>query len=165
MVCLPNYNGYMNEQQTYQEMIELIFRVINKFQAIEQIPQYFGTAETLYPREIHTIQAIGNYPKINVTDLAAKLGITKGTISPIVTKLAKKKLVVKFKDSENHKEVLLRLTPKGEVAYHAHEMFEQQIRSRFFDMFEKATPENLGFLKEFLQVSENMLDEHLNNVL
>jgi DNA-binding MarR family transcriptional regulator len=151
---MPNYIGYMNEQQKYQKMIELIFRVINKFQAIEQIPQHFGTEEMLYPREIHTIQAIGNYPNINVTDLADKLGITKGTISPIVTKLAKRKLVVKFKDSENHKEVLLSLTPKGEVAYHSHEMFEQQIRSRFFDMFEKATPENLEFLKEFLQVSE-----------
>ncbi len=165
MVWLPNNIEYMNEQQKYQEVIEFIFRVINKFQVIEQIPQHFGTEETLYPREIHTIQAIGNYPNINITDLAAKLGITKGTISPIVTKLSKRKLVMKFKGGENQKEVLLRLTPKGEVAYHAHEMFEQQIRSRFFEMFEKATPENLGFLKAFLQVSEKLLDEHLNKVL
>lgn len=141
--------------------MELIFQVINNFQSVEQIPQYFGTEEKLYPREIHTIQAIGNYPDINVTDLAAKLGVTKGTISPIVTKLARKTFVTKFKSGENNKEVLLQLTPKGQVAYHAHEMFEQQFRLRFFEMFDRATPENLEFLHSFLQMSKSLLEEHI----
>ena len=120
----------MNEPGKYQELMWLILQVINKFSAMEKEPRYFGTEEKLYSREIHTIQAIGNYPVINVTDLASKLGITKGTISPIVTKLAEKKLVLKFKGGDNNKEILLRLTPKGEVAYYAHEMFERQFLSR-----------------------------------
>jgi DNA-binding MarR family transcriptional regulator len=133
--------------------------VINKFQSVEQTPRHFGTEEKLYPREIHTIQAIGNYPDINVTDLAAKLGVTKGTISPIVTKLAGKKLVIKLKNGGNNKEVLLQLTPKGQVAYHTHEMLEQQFRLKFFEMFDRASPENLEFLRAFLQVSKALLDE------
>ena len=149
----------MNEPGKYQELMWLVLQVINKFSAMEKEPRYFGTEEKLYSREIHTIQAIGNYPDINVTDLASKLGVTKGTVSPIVTKLAKKKLVLKFKGGNNNKEVLLRLTPKGEVAYHAHEMFERQFLSRLFEVFEKATPENIAFLKEFLQVSNKILDE------
>lgn len=155
----------MNKEQHYHHIMELVFQAINKFQTIEQIPQCFGTEEKLYPREIHTIQAIGNYPDINVSDLASKLGITKGTISPIVTKLARKKLVTKFKRGKNNKEVLLRLTPKGQVAYYAHEMFELQFRSRLFEVFEQATPENLEFLHEFLNVSNDLLDEHLQGIV
>ncbi len=154
----------MNGQNEYNELIRLTFRVVNKFQAIEKIAQRFGTEEELYPREIHTIQAIGKYPDTNITDLASRLGITKGTISPIVTKLAKKKFVSKLKGIENNKEIILRLTPKGEVAYHAHEMIEQQIHSKLYDILEKASSENLNFLREFLHVSENILDEHLKGI-
>jgi DNA-binding MarR family transcriptional regulator len=155
----------MNRQNRYNELIKLTFHIVNKFQAIEKISQRFGTEEELYPREIHTIQAIGNYPGTNITDLASRLGITKGTISPIVTKLAKKKFVLKLKGIENNKEVILRLTPKGQVAYHAHEMFEQQIHSKLFDILEKSSSENLEFLREFLLVCENILDEHLKEIL
>ena len=164
IVCIPNYNIFMNGQNEYNELIRLTFRVINKFQAVEKIAQRFGTEEELYPREIHTIQAIGRYPGINITDLASRLGITKGTISPIVTKLAIKRFVSKSKGLENNKEVILRLTPKGEVAYHAHEMIEQQIHSKLFEILEKASSGNLNFLREFLNVSENIIDEHLKEI-
>ena len=96
MVWMPNHTGYMNEMGKYQELMWLVLQVINKFSAMEKEPRYFGTEEKLYSREIHTVHAIGNSPNINVTDFADKLGVTKGTISPIVTKLAKKKLVLKF---------------------------------------------------------------------
>jgi DNA-binding MarR family transcriptional regulator len=164
IVWIPNYNCIMNEQDRYNELIKLTFRVMNKFQAVEKIAQRFGTEEELYPREIHTIQAIGNHPDINITDLASRLGITKGTISPIVTRLAKKKFVSKLKGIENNKEVLLRLTPKGEVAYHAHEMFEHQVHSRLYDILEKSSSDNLDFLGEFLRVSESIMDEHLREI-
>jgi len=151
----------MDQQETYQELLETIMRVVNKFQAVHKIPRRFGIEEELYPREIHTIQAIGNLPGINVTDLAVKLGVTKGTMSPIVTRLVRKKLVTKYFAQTNHKERLLRLTPKGEIAYHAHEIFDRQLAIRLFDAFEEANRENLRFLKRFLQVGEAVLDEHL----
>jgi hypothetical protein len=38
-------------------------------------------------------------------------------------------------------------------------MFERQFLSKLFEVFEKATPENIAFLKEFLQVSNKIIDE------
>lgn len=164
IVCIPNYYKDMGGPEIYDELIRLTFQVVNKFQAVEKISQHFGTEEALYPREIHTIQAIGNHPDTNITGLASILGITKGTVSPIVTKLAKKKFVLKLKGMDNNKEVVLRLTPKGEVAYHTHEMFEQQIRSKLFDILEKAGSENLLFLGKFLRVCNKILDDHIKEI-
>ena len=151
----------METQQKYQELLAIIMRVMNKLQIAHKVARYFGTDEKLTPREAHTIQAIGRFPEINVTELADRLGVTKGTASPMVAKLARKKLVIKMKAPENCKEIRLRLSPKGEVAFHAHEMFDRQLGVRLFEVFETANHENLQFLEKFLETAETVLDEQI----
>lgn len=98
---------------------------------------------------------------MNVTQLAEQLGVTKGTISPVVTKLAKRGYVSKLKGGENNKEVLLRLTVKGQMAYHGHEMFHLKLHTELFEEFERENPDHIEFLKRFLQVGEQLIDKYL----
>lgn len=151
----------MERQQQYMQLMETLIRVIHKFYALEKIPKDFGIGENFYQQEIHTIAAIGNNPDINVTQLAEKLGVTKGTISPVVTKLAERGYVSKLKGGESNKEILLRLTVKGQMAYHGHEMFHLKLHAELFEEFDRENSDHLEFLKRFLQVGEHLLDQYL----
>ncbi len=105
----------MTKQETFKNIGETFNRIINKFSSIEKKPRDFGIGDLLYPSEIHNIEIIGRNPGINVTNLAKKLGVTKGAVSQIVNKLERKKLVAKFRDSNNEKEVMLKLQKRGKL--------------------------------------------------
>jgi len=84
---------------------------------------------------------IGTHPDINGTSLAKIMGVTKGAISQVIKKLEKKKLVDRYQNPTNNKEILLRLTKKGEIDYHGHEAYHAKYDSQWFEALEKITPE------------------------
>jgi DNA-binding MarR family transcriptional regulator len=151
----------MKYEKEMNELRDLFLSIINKYKEYEKIPQYYGTNELLYLSEITTIETIGAYPEINVTDLAQKLGITKGAISQKLKKLEKKELVVRSKDPLNHKEVRIKLTLKGEIAFHQHQLFHLQFASEFFNELEQWTPEQMVFLKRVFTVFNQLFDKAL----
>lgn len=154
----------MDVQYRFKEIMDTFLRLVDKFHASEKIPRHFGIDEKLHMQEIHTVAAIGETPDMNVTQLSEKLGITKGTVSPIVSKLAQKQLVTKYKGGTNNKEVLLRLTVKGEVAYHAHEMLHSKIHADMYaglrEHYGDITPAHLDFAEVFLHVAEHLIDRY-----
>jgi len=83
----------------------------------------FGTGVLMYRREIHTIQAIGRNPGINVTTLAEYMGVTKGAVSQTIKKLSNKGLVRRTRVPGNVKEVVLELTELGWIGFHNHDKF------------------------------------------
>jgi DNA-binding MarR family transcriptional regulator len=152
----------MQVQNEYYDIMKMLMRVVNKFHALDRTPRDFGTGERLYMTEIHTIDAVGKTPDMNVTEIAETLGVTKGTLSPLVSRLAKRKYVTKFKGGANRRDVLLRLTPKGQIAYHGHEMFHLKMHAKLFEQFEDQ-PEFIRLLKQFLRVGDDMLDCYLEH--
>ena len=85
-------------------------RVINKLARLAQTPADLGTGEPLYYSELQVIDAVQNNPGINVTVLANLLGITTGTVSPIVNQLANRGYLKKSKTSGDGRVVRLELT-------------------------------------------------------
>jgi len=81
----------------------------------------------MYRKEIHTLQAIGQHPKINITALAEHMGVTKGAVSQMVSKLVKKEMIRKIYAEDNKKEVILELTNLGRIGFHNHEKFHMDI--------------------------------------
>ena len=140
--------------------MENFFRVVQKFHALEKIPRRFGMSEKFSMQEIHTIAAVGHSPKLNITELAEKMGVTKGTISPVVKKLARKGFISKSRGKDN-KEIVLQLTVKGELAYHGHEMFHLKLHAELFGDFEQESPECWIFLEKILRVGDSLLDRYL----
>ncbi len=156
----------MDAQYRFKDLMDTFLRIVEKFHAIERTPRNFGIDEKLHMQEIHVLAAIGERPDINVTQVAERLGITKGTVSPIVSRLSKKQFVTKYKGGRNKKEVLLRLTVKGEIAYHAHEMLHRQIQAAMYaglrEKYGENTPEYLDFAETFLRIAEELVDQQGN---
>ncbi len=142
----------------------IFFRIMNKLKEAEKIPLNYGSGEKLYSSEIHTIAYIGRHPDINVTNLAKMVGVTKGAISQAIKKLEKKKLVERYQNPTNNKEILLRLTKKGEIDYHGHEAYHAKYDAQFFEALEKLTPEQIQFIEYLLQEMETTINRQFKQL-
>lgn len=91
--------------------MDILFRMINHFNELGKKPQQFKT-ELLYPSEIHLLCFVDQNPDNNITEIAQKLGVTKGAVSQVISKLEKKGVIKKF-NLHNQKEVFLCITEYG----------------------------------------------------
>jgi DNA-binding MarR family transcriptional regulator len=146
--------------QILNDLVEQTLRLINKYNSLEKKLYNFGIDELLTPAEIHTIDCIGRNSGINVTNLAEKLGITKGAVSQMVNKLKKKDLVTKLKDSDNDKEVILLLSKKGKIAFDGHIKFHADIYRDFMPLVENTSIERIKSFKEIINKIEFHLDRY-----
>jgi len=146
-----------DEHAKFDELLGVLDEVMTKGGTMHGGPMNFGTGVPLYRSEIHTIQAIGSNPGINVTRLAERIDVTKGAVSQTVTKLTGKRLVRKIRAEDNAKETRLVLTDLGWVGYESHERFHGEmydtVRDYFGDEFNQK-------LDTFLTVMRD-----LNNIL
>ena len=142
---------------------DMFHRIMNKMKRIEQKPRRFGTDFLLYPSEIHTIEAIGRNAGINVTALAALQGVTKGAVSQIVQKLVKKGMVVRMKDEMSDREVLLKLSDTGKIAYQAHADFHSQIDPELVAIIAQADDANIEFVETIFKAIDRFCDQVIND--
>ncbi|KFM99238.1 MarR family transcriptional regulator [Bacillus clarus] len=107
--------------------------------------------------ELHVIECIGKNGLMNVTAITTEMGMTKGAISKICTKLFQKQFVEKMKMLDNQKEIFFLLTEKGNEVYIAHEELHKQAEEKWLLLLDKYTKEELAFIQRFVKdVSSHM---------
>ena len=137
------------------------FGTFHKMDTMEKLPYDFGTGDLINRSEIHMIGAIGTHNDINVTDLAELLEVSKSAISQMIRKLSEKDLVEKYRDPENDKEVLLRLTPRGKIAYHGHEQYHARYDAQMLKNIGPLTDEEFDIIKRFIDAVDITADASL----
>ena len=147
-------------EDTYERILSKFDRVVTAMEGMHAPSFSFGTGIPMYRREIHTIQVIGKNPGINITALAEKMDVTKGAVSQIITKLAKKGLVRKTYAPGNAKEVVPELTDLGRVGFRNHERFHMEAlniaREHFGDRIEDRFKVAEAVMTDF----NNIVDEY-----
>lgn len=149
----------MTAKPDMRKVSEAWIRILNKMDACEKEPYDFGSGIILYCSEIHTIMAIGNNPDSNITNLAFLLGISKSAISQMVTRLGKKGLVERYRDSGNDKETRIRLTPRGTIAYLGHEQHHARISAGIHQRLGELTDDQFTLIIRLLSAVEETIDE------
>ena len=122
-------------QAAFYDLGILIGRLLGHWTAFANRPRQFGTGRRIFPSETYAIEAIGRAPGINVTCLAAALGVTKGAVSQTVGTLVRKGLVRKIGGTRSAREVCLVLTQRGGVAFRNCERFYQLAYRLFLGRF------------------------------
>lgn len=126
----------MNEfRKSYETMQHALLELVETVNAHHRGGVNFGTGHRLHPAEIHTIAAIGDEPKITVTQLAERLSVSKPTISERIGKLMKKGLVEKGTKPDNAKAVTLLLTEMGWTAHAHHEAHHDNMFDAFVSQY------------------------------
>ncbi len=143
------------------DLIKKSIRIFSKYMELESMSTEYEHGIILYPSEIHTIEVIGKNSELNITELAVKLGITKGTISKALRKLQDKKMVEKYKSADNKKEVYLKLTQNGQKAFDAHEKYHQDFYCEINQYLESLNVEEKTIIQGFLKKSEDLLDDFI----
>ena len=146
----------MATEKQIAELRDIFIRIINTYISLEKTPKDYGTGDKLYVSELNTIEMLGDYPGINVTEFAKKQGVTKGAVSQIISKLVKKDYVVKYKEDFNSKEVKLKLSMKGETAFHSHKLMHLQFEKEFFNNLNEMTEEEYNNIFKFLSNIDNI---------
>ncbi|MBB6218291.1 DNA-binding MarR family transcriptional regulator [Anaerosolibacter carboniphilus] len=73
--------------------------------------------------EAHAIEILGSYGKMNMKELAGKLGVTTGTTTVTVDRLEKKKYAQREFTKEDRRVILISLTEKGVEAAKEHHKY------------------------------------------
>jgi len=116
-----------NDLETFELLMVEATRLVARAESFHAPYFDFGTGVPLYRSEIHTIETIGKNPGINVTRLAERMGVTKGAVSQMLTRLAKKRLVERGRPPGSEKEVTIDLSDLGRRAFENHSAFHRQI--------------------------------------
>lgn len=129
-------------------------RLIMQLKRLERQPHTFGSAGTLSPSEIHTIDAIGCDGAILMSELAVRLGVTKGAITQLIDRLLAKELVTRTPHPHDSRGIIISLTTKGKEAYKAHEakhnQFYDQLRSHLNEQEIKIFEKSIEILNDVL---------------
>ena len=142
-----------NELQT---LIDLFLKILHLYSVIGRKPKDYGTGDLLYFTEIHTIAMVGKNREINMTRLADMMGVTKGAISQTIRKLVSKSLIIKS-NTNNRKEINLRLSEKGRIVYKGQESFQKELFTFAGTLYDRARPEDRYLVRRlFLAISDNM---------
>lgn len=102
---------------------ELLVNTFNEILTIEQTALKSGKLNDLSVTEIHTIEAIGMYNSRTMSEVAADLGITVGTLTTAINNLVKKGYVERQKSENDRRVVKVVLTKRGKLAHRVHEKF------------------------------------------
>lgn len=146
-----NFNNKLKTSYT-------LLRLAAKISKLDKKTRYYGTDEQLFEAEIHMIKAVKENKGIHITGLAEKLGVTKGAVSQIITKLQKKGMIIKEIDPHNLSRLILRLTPKGETAHLYHQKIHQEFDDIVNNILKNSSDEEKVFLKNFLISLEEKID-------
>lgn len=145
----------MKEQ--YIEINKMLVEVYDDVNHIEEYSIKQGAFHDLSITEIHTIDAIGLYGSKTMSEVAASLEITMGTLTTAVDKLIKKGYVERNRSDTDRRIVNICLTKRGKLAYRIHEKFHMDMVKAIMEDF---TPEE----EEILLKALSKLNKHLKDI-
>lgn len=146
---------HMNEK--LKKINDLMVEVFNDVMHIEEVTLKKGAFSDLSITEIHTIEAVGLYASRTMSEVAADLEITMGTLTTAVDKLIKKGYMERSRSESDRRIVNVSLTNRGKLAYRIHEKFH-------IDMVKAITNDFTSEEEEVLLSALDKLNRHLKDI-
>lgn len=143
-----------------EKLVQINKMLVEVYDDVNHIEEYSiksGAFKDLSITEIHTLEAIGLYGSKTMSEIAATLEITMGTLTTAVDKLIKKGYVERSRSETDRRIVNINLTRKGKLAYRIHEKFHlDMVQAIMLDF----TPEE----EEILLTALSKLNTHLKEI-
>ena len=114
----------MNMYETINDILVHLFNEIWELEKNAIITEEF---KDITNNDMHIIEAVGLGDGNNMSTIAKKLGITVGSLTTSMNSLVNKKYAVRHRSEEDRRIVNIKLTEKGEKAYHHHAEFHRKM--------------------------------------
>lgn len=142
------------------KLIEINRMLVEVYDDVIHIEEYSikqGEFKDLSITEIHTVEAIGLYGSKTMSEIAAQLEITMGTLTIAIDKLIRKGYVERSRSITDRRIVNVSLTKRGKLAYRIHEKFHM-------DMVKAIMSDFTAEEEEILLIALRKLNIHLKDI-
>ncbi len=127
---------------------ELTDELVNFFNWFSSWESSVIRAGDLTVSEAHAIEVLGQYGKMNMKNMAEKLGVTTGTTTVTVNRLVEKEYAVREFIKEDRRIILISLTARGVRAFREHHRYHLDLTEQ---MVSTLTDEEVRKLLELLR--------------
>ena len=122
----------LNEIDAKKIVNELLVEIFNRILIIEA--EYMKEQNIkLSMNEIHVLEAIKNVDEPSMSNIAKKLFITVGSLTTAINTLYQKKYVIRERDDNDRRKVLIKLTDQANKALEVHDKFHEKMIDSIFD--------------------------------
>ncbi|MBH1940063.1 MarR family transcriptional regulator [Mobilitalea sibirica] len=135
----------------------MLVEVYDDVNRIEEYSIKQGAFSDLSITEIHTVEAVGLYGSKTMSEIAAQLEITMGTLTTAVDKLIRKGYLERKRSNTDRRIVNVSLTNRGKLAYRIHEKFH-------LDMVKAIMNDFTAQEEEILLKALRKLNSHLKDI-
>jgi DNA-binding MarR family transcriptional regulator len=135
-----------------------VLQIINRLTFHERKQVFPHGDLKLYPSEIHLMLLIDDEPNANATEMAERLGVTKGAISQTLSRLEKKGVIQKTKDAYHKNELTASFTPLGQEALGQYRELRTSLQAHYVRYFSALSPDDRAVIGRFLSHMEAILD-------
>jgi len=112
------------QTEDFKQLSEALIQFYEKFSAWEVA---VAKSSGLSTQQHHTIAIVGSAGRIRMKPLAEKLGVTTGTLTVMVDRLQKGKLVERQSDPTDGRAFNVVLTKKGASIFKEHHTFHENL--------------------------------------
>ncbi|BDQ37248.1 MarR family transcriptional regulator [Pseudodesulfovibrio nedwellii] len=151
----------VSQEKTRMNVYSQLRRIIEKHTHIDEQPFTLNESIALSPREVRTIEFLGQSGNVNVTNVATHFNFTKSAASQLVNRLVKRGFISKNISKHSDKEFQLSLSPEGEKASQLIKSMTKQRLEMFLKMTERFSAQQIATTSEVLEQVESMVDERL----
>lgn len=144
-------------KEKLSQINKTLVEVYDDINRIEEYSIKSGAFSDISITEIHTIEAVGLYGAKTMSEVAAYLEITMGTLTTAVDKLIRKGYLERSRSSSDRRIVNINLTKRGKLAYRIHEKFH-------LDMVEAVIMDFTPEEEEILLIALGKLNRHLKDI-
>ena len=99
-----------------ESLVARIRETIDRILNLEKEKVFAVEGERVYPSEAHLMLLMDRDPALNATGIADRLGLTKGAVSQTLSRLKKKGMLIKERDTTRKNELILTFTGRGRRA-------------------------------------------------
>ena len=124
-------------EDVYKTNNHILVNLINEIWELEEKAIISEEFKDLTNNDMHVIEAIGLGEGNNMSSTAKKLNITVGSLTTAVNNLVNNNYVERSRSKEDRRVVYVRLTEKGNNAYHHHEDYHRPMTHAIIDKLDK----------------------------
>ena len=114
-------------EDAYKVINDTLVSLINEIWRLEEKAIITEEFKDISNNDMHVIEAIGLGEGGNMSSIARKLNVTVGTLTTAMNSLVNKKYVTRQRSEKDRRVVFVKLTERGERAYHHHADYHRQM--------------------------------------
>ncbi len=149
------------KEDLIKDSIRSFLRIAKMYSLIEEMPIPVQEGLVVTTREAHTIQAIGEEGAMSVTQVADYFGVTKSAASQMVSRLVKRKFLLKKQSLHSNKEYELTLTPLGWTVYREHERLHGGDMAEIVERLSAFSLSQVATLSVLLEALDEVMSQRL----